>query len=103
MQSDAASDDGRDAHVQIATNGSGVWVALWTSTDTLGGTTDSDADIHFARSVDDGITWSSRRENFQNFATLADVAFALDQFVIVGLSGTIVTTPNACSNPPAVR
>lgn len=42
----------------------------------------------------DGLTWSARREDFQNFATLNDVAFGDGLFVVVGLSGAIATTPD---------
>lgn len=43
----------------IATDGSGVWIATWTSQDSLGGTIGSDADILTAKSTDNGATWSA--------------------------------------------
>src|SRR5262249_50750415 len=45
---------------QLATDGAGTWVAVWSSADRAGGTTiGPDGDILFARSVDDGVTWSA--------------------------------------------
>jgi hypothetical protein len=43
---------------------------------------------------DDGLTWSTRRENFQNFASLNDLIFAPNQWVVVGVSGVIATSPD---------
>jgi hypothetical protein len=45
-----------------ATDGSGRWVVVWSSTDSLGGTTGSgsDPDILFARSTDGGLTFSAQ-------------------------------------------
>ncbi|MDZ4772289.1 MAG: sialidase family protein [Planctomycetota bacterium] len=59
LQSNAGTDDGRDAHVRLATDGTGKWVAVWTSQATLGGTIGNDSDVLFARSTDDGVTWSA--------------------------------------------
>ena len=36
-----------------------VWIAAWDSTENLGGTAGTDADIFVARSSDDGVTWSA--------------------------------------------
>lgn len=58
LNTNAPSDEGSDSRIRIATDG-GVWVATWSSTDTLGDTIDWDADILFARSVDDGANWTS--------------------------------------------
>ncbi|UCC29985.1 MAG: exo-alpha-sialidase [Phycisphaerales bacterium] len=43
---------------QIVTDKAGTWLAVWSSTDDLGGTIDNDMDILLARSTDDGATWS---------------------------------------------
>lgn len=58
LNANAASDSGNDYSPQVATDGAGTWVAVWTSTDSLGGTIGTDEDILFARSVDGGATWS---------------------------------------------
>ena len=44
---------------QIATDGAGIWVVVWHSGDTLGGTIDFDNDILVARSTDDGTSWGA--------------------------------------------
>ncbi len=92
LQSNAATDDGRDAQVQLATNGLSVWVAVWLSTSTLGGTIGGEGDILFARSTDDGVTWSAP-------AALNTTAFAdsLTQdsrpsIAVDNASGTWITT-----------
>ena len=59
LNSNAATDSGSDSSPHIATDGLGVWVVVWESADTLGGTLGSDDDILFARSTDNGATWSA--------------------------------------------
>jgi hypothetical protein len=51
--------DDVDQDVSIAAGGSGVWIAAWSSDNPLGGTTGPDSDILFARSTDNGATWSA--------------------------------------------
>jgi len=57
----AADDWGDDADVRMATNGSGVWVTVWSSNDSLSNRVGGDSDIFVSRSVDDGATWTSPR------------------------------------------
>jgi hypothetical protein len=58
LNTNAATDSGADAYCQIATNRSGTWIAIWQSTDSLGGTIGGEADILFARTHDAGVTWT---------------------------------------------
>ncbi len=58
LNTNAASDSGADSKPQLATDGAGTWIAVWESTDSLGGTIGSDLDILVARSADNGITWT---------------------------------------------
>lgn len=58
IAADAAGDRGTDQRPQIATDGSGLWLAVWSSNDTRGGTKGSDFDILVARSGDGGATWT---------------------------------------------
>lgn len=58
LNTNAALDVRLDGLHQLATDGAGHWVAVWSSTDNLGGTIGSDHDILFARSSDDGMSWS---------------------------------------------
>jgi SH3-like domain-containing protein len=44
---------------QVTTDGKGSWVAVWQSSDSLGGTIGFENDILVARSTDDGATWSA--------------------------------------------
>lgn len=59
LNTNAAADGGRDILPVIATDGTGNWVAVWTSTDTLGDTLGGDYDILLARSTDNGLTWTN--------------------------------------------
>ncbi len=59
LNSSAASDTGNDGLPSLSTDGQGVWVVLWESTENLGGALGIDNDILFARSTDLGTTWSS--------------------------------------------
>ncbi len=43
----------------LVTDGAGIWVAAWFSDNDLGGSIDDDTDILFARSADNGLTWST--------------------------------------------
>jgi len=58
LNSNAASDSGVDYNPVVTTDREGHWVTVWYSDDTLGGTTGTDSDIHFSRSVDNGANWS---------------------------------------------
>ena len=59
LNTNAADDAGHDTLPQLTTDGQGTWVAVWESDDALDGTIGTDADILFARSEDDGVTWSA--------------------------------------------
>jgi len=59
LNTNAGSDFGSDQHPSIAADGSGNWVAVWQSNETLGGTLGSDYDILTARSTDNGVSWTS--------------------------------------------
>ncbi|RMF23869.1 MAG: exo-alpha-sialidase [Deltaproteobacteria bacterium] len=50
----------RGAHEtpRVATDGSGIWLVAWNSTDRLRGPVGGDPDIFYARSTDDALTWS---------------------------------------------
>src|SRR5262249_2563588 len=49
LNTNAASDTGTDQFAQVASGGAGLWVAVWDSNDTLGGTIGTDSDILTAR------------------------------------------------------
>jgi lipid-binding SYLF domain-containing protein len=59
LNTNAASDMGDDAWPYVTTDGDGIWVAVWWSTDSLGDTIGTDYDVLVARSTDDGVTWSA--------------------------------------------
>jgi Neuraminidase (sialidase) len=59
LNTNAASDSGSDQYPQVVTDGAGSWVAVWESTDLLGGTLGADWDILVARSTDAGATWTA--------------------------------------------
>jgi Neuraminidase (sialidase) len=60
LNTNAATDSGRDGLPQVTTNGSlpVTWVAVWHSTDSFGDTIGEDADILVAFSTNDGVTWT---------------------------------------------
>lgn len=57
LNSNATTDSGSDTDVVIAGSGSGSWIAIWRSTEDLGGI-GNDSDLLYARSTDDGVSWS---------------------------------------------
>ena len=59
LNTNAGTDSGNDLYVRIATDGAGVWVAVWNSNDALGDTAGTDYDILVSRSLDDGVSWSA--------------------------------------------
>jgi hypothetical protein len=60
LNTNARSDDGRDDHPEVTTDGQGTWVAVWDSYDSLGGAIGgNDRDILMAESADAGATWSA--------------------------------------------
>ncbi len=71
LNTNAGTDAGPDEYTQIATDSAGNWVTVWSSSEAIGG----DADILFARSTDNGASWSAPEALNTNAATdaLADV------------------------------
>ncbi|MCP3979007.1 MAG: exo-alpha-sialidase, partial [bacterium] len=59
LNSNAAGDSRDDNYPQLTTDGEGNWVAVWSSEEPLvGGNIGTDHDLLFARSLDDGLSWS---------------------------------------------
>ena len=58
LNRNGSEDTGNDEQPSVATDDHGNWLAVWQSTDSLGGTIGTDADILQARSVNDGGRWS---------------------------------------------
>jgi len=65
----AVTDSGDDTDPQLTTDGLGTWVAVWCGGFNLGGTIGTDDDILFARSTDDGATWTASEPLNGNAAT----------------------------------
>ena len=59
VNTNAASDYGDDADAWAASDGKGNWLVVWTSTGTLRNTIGGDRDILYARSADNGHTWTA--------------------------------------------
>ncbi len=76
LNSNAVTDAGADVYPQLTTDGAGTWLAVWDSSDTLGGTIGSDADILVARSTDAGVTWSAPQPLNSNAATDAGADYS---------------------------
>ncbi len=58
LNSTAALDSGVDWNPEVTTDGQGTWIAVWESSDTLGGTLGTDLDILVAVSTNQGQDWS---------------------------------------------
>jgi len=69
LNTNAATDSGSDMAPQVTTDGGGNWVAVWCSTDSLGGTIGGDVDILVARSTNTGATWTAPAALNSNAAT----------------------------------
>jgi hypothetical protein len=94
---------GNDSSPQLATDGTGNWLATWTSTEGLGGALGTDFDVLSASSTDAGVTWTAPEALDAN--AFSDVGFdfsprlatdALGNWVVVWYSdddrgGTIGT------------
>jgi hypothetical protein len=69
LNTNAATDSGSDRWPQVTTDGAGKWVAVWESTENLGGTIGGDWDILVARSTNNGATWTAPAALNTNAAT----------------------------------
>lgn len=56
--SDAAQDSGNESFPVVRAGGEGVWIVAWRSLDLVTESHGTDEDIFFARSLDNGVTWS---------------------------------------------
>lgn len=70
LNSNAATDSGNDRIPRIATDGQGNWISTWYTTDSLGGAVKAGSNILFARSTDNGQTWSDARPVNPNVLTV---------------------------------
>ena len=59
LNTTAATDSGKDYDPEVTTDSTDNWVAVWESSDSLGGTIGMDRDILFSRSTDAGQTWTA--------------------------------------------
>lgn len=55
----AATDSTFDANADISCDANGIWIAVWDSTQNVGGTAGTDQDIIMVRSTNNGVTWST--------------------------------------------
>ena len=69
LNGNANVDSGDDESPQVTTDGVGNWLAVWQSSDTLDGALGEDLDILFARSTDNGVTWTAPAPLHDNAAT----------------------------------
>jgi len=72
LNANAAADSGDDYYPQVATDGSGNLVAVWTSWEDVDGVIGSDWDILVSRSTDNGATWTGPVPLNTNAATDSD-------------------------------
>ncbi len=58
LNTNAGTDTGDDNNAVIATDGKGIWLAVWSSNEDVAGA-GTDRDILIARSIDNGASWTS--------------------------------------------
>ncbi len=68
LNTNAATDDGFDGRAMITTDRAGHYVAVWTSDDSLGGTSGPDFEIFVSSSANNGATWAAPRALNSNAA-----------------------------------
>ena len=83
IHSTAMSDSGRDLLPRVATDGNGVWIAVWYSDENLGNAIGTDHDVFYSVSTDDGDTWSG----YVALNTNADVDSGDDINVVITTDG----------------
>ena len=69
LNTNAATDSGVDYAPEVTTDGAGHWLAVWCSTENLGGTIGSDYDVLTAWSTNNGVTWTAPAALNTNAAT----------------------------------
>ena len=69
LNRNAATDSGDDFSPQVATDGAGYWLAVWTSDDSLSATLGTDSDILVSRSSNAGASWTALAAFNSNAAT----------------------------------
>ena len=69
LDANATTDTYSDWYPVVVTDGSGQWVVVWESDDSLGGTIGTDGDILNSVSLDNGATWSAPMPVNTNAAT----------------------------------
>src|ERR1043165_3431020 len=84
LNTNAGSDSGQDLSPRIATDGNNHWVAVWHSTENLGGAIGTDMDVFTSRSSDRGVTGTA--PIVLNTTAAGDGA-ALDRFPSVTTDG----------------
>lgn len=92
LNNNAATDDagsGFDYFPQAMTDGKGTWVAVWESRTDLDGA-DTDNDIFFARSTDDGMSWSAPRLIDSSATSDTDLGWDYQPVVMTDGDGTWV-------------
>ncbi|MBI4557423.1 MAG: carboxypeptidase regulatory-like domain-containing protein [Candidatus Hydrogenedentes bacterium] len=83
LNTNAAADTSADVNPQLATDGAGNWICVWASDDSLGGTIGTDMDILYARSSNNGITWTVPAPLNANAATDGSDGFGEDSRPVI--------------------
>jgi hypothetical protein len=94
LNTTAATDMGGDGGAHVATDSAGHWVAVWSSFDSLGGTTGEEGDILVARSEDNGMTWTAPQP--LNTTAATDEAFDFQPAVVTDGAGHWVAVWSSC-------
>ncbi len=98
LNSDAGTDTRADGRARTATDGQGHWVAVWESSNPLGGM-GTDLDILVALSTDNGTTWTAAAPLNNNAAS--DAGFDDDPYLTTDGQGNWVTLWQTREDPGA--
>jgi Neuraminidase (sialidase) len=97
VNTNAASDDQFDLSPEVTTDWNGNWIVAWESTNSLGGTIGIDFDILFARSTDDGLSWSAPAPLNTNAAT--DLGYDSRVTLTADRRGNLIATWQSDNTP----
>jgi hypothetical protein len=91
LDAGAATDVGyEESWPALVADGAGTWLAVWDSDDYLEGTIGLDQDVLFARSTDDGATWSAPEalNTTAPSATVSDIGVSARKLIVIDKMAT---------------
>ncbi len=90
LNTNGNTDSGEDEFVRLMADGAGNWIAIWDSSESLGGLNGDDYDVFIARSTNNGLTWTP--PSIVNSNANVDEGFDLVSQVATDRAGNWVAT-----------